>query len=97
MDELSAQRYIMPIIVLYPVVNIEMNNNFEYCFVSSRKLYLFRRALLLDHILALKKLRVPLAYILFLYKLVNHFKRYNIYEQHSKADSAVQSVYLSGI
>ena len=39
-------------------------------FVSSRKLDLFIRALLQDHILALKKLRVRLTYILFYYKAI---------------------------
>ena len=71
MDELSAPRYIMPMIVS----NCEHSDKQQFqtlsCvvptlhdFLSSRKLHLYIRALLLDNILALKKQSVRLGYIL---------------------------------
>ena len=63
---LSAPRYIMLITVSSCQNFDELQFRTLHNFVSSRKLDLFVRALLLEHILALKKLRVHLACILFI-------------------------------
>ena len=73
MDEWSALKYIMPMIVSscqhFGEQQFRTLSCVHYTIFSVVKLDVYIRALLLDHILARKKLLVRLAYILLVYDL----------------------------